>query len=240
LPVRAVQEWTQSQRLAGERETLGLYLTGHPIARYERDLRFLVTGRIGDYMSEPKPASEQPRWGDRKSVTLAGIVMEIRRRGTRVSCMLDDRSGRMEITFTEEVFQRVRELVVRDAMLLVEGGLRFDDYGDAWRVAARTVQSLDAVRERQARTLVLDWPTAADAALQARLATLLQRWRSGGQCTVALRCQTALAAGTLLLGAEWRVRPAVELLDQLESLCGVGSVRLSYAAPVDGAAAASV
>jgi DNA polymerase-3 subunit alpha len=240
LPVRAVPEWTQSQRLAGERETLGLYLTGHPIARYDRDLKFLVTGRIGDYMSEPKPASEQPRWGDRKSVTVAGIVMEVRRRGTRVSCMLDDRSGRMEITFTEEVFQRVRDLVLRDAMLLIEGGVRFDDYGDAWRVAARTVQSLDAVRERQARTLVLDWPGGADAARQARLAVLLKQWRTGGQCAVALRYQTSAAAGTLLLGAEWRVRPVVELLDQLEVLCGVGSVRISYAAPIDSATAASV
>ncbi len=238
LPTRAVQEWTQTQRLAGERETLGLYLTGHPITRYERDLKFLVTGRIGDYMSEPKPASEQPRWGDRKSVTVAGIVMEIRKRGTRVSCMLDDRSGRMEITFTEEVYQRVRELVVRDAILLMEGGLRFDDYGDAWRVAARTVQSLDAVRERQARTLVLDWPADVAATGQTRLATLLRQWGSGGQCSVALRYQSAQAAGTLLLGAEWRVRPTVELLDELERLCGVGSVRLSYVPPADSAAAA--
>jgi DNA polymerase-3 subunit alpha len=236
---RLVAEWNQSLRLAGERETLGLYLTGHPIARCERDLKFLVTGRIGDYASEPRPSASEPvRWGDRRTVTVAGLIMEIRRRGMRVSCMLDDRSGRMEITFSDEVYQRHRELIAKDAIVLVEGGLRFDEYGNAWRVAARSVQLLDAVRERQARTLVLDWPAGADAAAQARLALLLGAWR-GGHCAVALRYSAAEASGTLLLGAEWKVRPALQLLEDLESLCGAGSVRLSYAPPVDSTSAAS-
>jgi hypothetical protein len=102
------------------------------------------------------------------------------------------------------------------------------------------VQSLDAVRERQARTLVLDWPSGADAASQARLAMLLKKWGSGGQCSVALRYQTNETAGTLLFGADWRVRPTVELLDELERLCGVGSVRLSYVPPADSDAAAAL
>jgi DNA polymerase-3 subunit alpha len=238
VAARVLPEWNQSQRLAGERETLGLYLTGHPITRCERDLKFLVSGRIGDYASEPRPAGGEPRWADRRTVTVAGLIMEVRKRGMRVSCMLDDRSGRMEVTFSDEVFQRHRELIVKDAIVLVEGGLRFDEYGDCWRIGARTLQSLDAVRERQARTLVLDWPRSADAASQARLAQALAAWR-GGQCAVALRYSTGDASGTLLLGAEWKVRPTLQLLEDLESLCGAGSVRLSYAPPVENSSAAS-
>jgi DNA polymerase III subunit alpha len=231
LPRKSVPEWNESQRLAGERETLGLYLTGHPIARCERDLRYLVTGRIADYANEDPPGGEV-RWSDRRTVTIAGLIMEVIKRGTRVSCVLDDRTGRMEVAFSDDNYQRFRQLIERDAIVLIEGGLRFDEFSNAWRVQARNVQLLDAVRERQARTLVLDWPTGAGAAAQQQLAALLRQFPDG-QCAVALRYSNEQAAGTLLLGPAWQVRPAPELLEGLESLCGPGRVRLSYAPPVE-------
>ena len=72
-------------------------------------------------------------------MTLAGLILEVRRRGPRVSFMLDDRSGRMEVTLFEEVYQRHRELIVKDALVQVEGALRFDEFSDAWRLAAKQV-----------------------------------------------------------------------------------------------------
>ena len=73
--------------------------------------------------------------------------------------MLDDRTGRIEVTLFEEVFQRHRELIVKDAIVLVEGLLRFDEFSDAWRlVGARRSPSSTAVREQQARRLVLQLP----------------------------------------------------------------------------------
>ncbi len=50
-----VPEWTDAQRLSGERETLGLFLSGHPITPYEPDLKFLVSARLAD-IGGPKPA----------------------------------------------------------------------------------------------------------------------------------------------------------------------------------------
>ena len=77
-------EWSASQRLAGERETLGLYLTGHPIAPYEPDLRYFASGRIADFASDrpSAPIDAARAYGDARNVTLAGLIVEIRRRGT--------------------------------------------------------------------------------------------------------------------------------------------------------------
>jgi DNA polymerase-3 subunit alpha len=236
----SLPDWTEAQRLAGERETLGLYLTGHPIGRYERDLKYLVSGRIADIALDRPNAAEAARsWADARSVNIAGLVLDLRRRGPRVNIVLDDRSGRIEVTFNEETYQRCRELVVKDALLQVEGQLRFDEFSDAWRVAARQVQSLDALRERQARQLILQWPRAADGArLLARLTGLLTANR-GGECGVCVRYAGEQASGVLLFAPEWKVRPTRALLDELEALFGRDGVRLAYGLPAGSTSAAS-
>ena len=230
LSLKPVAEWNASQRLAGERETLGLFLTGHPIAPYESDLRFFASGRIADFASErPSAPPEGARsYMDARTVKLAGLIVEIRRRGPRVSFMLDDRSGRMEVTMFEEVYQRHRELIVKDTLVQVEGTLRFDEFSDAWRLAARQLQALDTVRERLARHLLITWPDVADAAkLVAALEAVLREARHG-QCSVLLRYRSREADGTLSFSEDWKVRPTRLLLERLEHLLGSGSARLSY------------
>jgi DNA polymerase-3 subunit alpha len=222
-------EWSESVRLAGERETLGLYLTGHPLARYEAGLARLVSHRIADLVSErPLPGLEPARFGGRP-VTVAGLVDEVKKRGPRVFVTLDDRTGRIEAMLFEETWQKHRELIVKDALLLVEGLLRFDEFSDAWRLSVRRVTELDKVREAEARRLVVRC-AAGDGAFAERLAALLTPWR-GGPCAVTLEYSGPEARGALTLGSEWSVRASRELLEQLEALCGAGSVQVVCGAP---------
>jgi DNA polymerase-3 subunit alpha len=231
--LRAVPEWSEAQRLAGERATLGLFLTGHPINRFISELRAVVTGRIGDYLAEEKPGGEAPpRWTDRKVVTVAGHIMEVNKRGTRTSAVLDDGSGRIEVTFTEEIAERCRELIVSDALVLVSGGLRFDDFSDSWRIGVRNLQSLESVREKQARLIVLDLPRAPNARQREQLAQILGRFR-GGSCSIAMRLRASGTSGTLMFGPDWNVRAALQLMDELERFCSDGALRVSYAPPAD-------
>jgi DNA polymerase-3 subunit alpha len=227
--IAAVPEWSDAQRLAGERETLGLYLSGHPINRYEKDLARFVTGRIADLQSE-RPASGAPERGffGGKPATVVGYIHELRKRGNRNSVVLDDRTGRIEVTFFDEVYQQFREYLVKDAIVLVEGQLRFDEFSDSWRVAAKRVVDLDRAREQQAHRLVLTWPAGREArSLLRGLEDVLARGRPGA-CPVALRYSGERASGTLEFGAEWRVRPSRELLEELEKLLGAEAVRVVF------------
>jgi DNA polymerase-3 subunit alpha len=243
LILKSVPDWNASQRLAGERETLGLYLTGHPIAPYEADLRAFASGRIAEFALErpAAPIDSARGYMDARSVTLAGLILEIRRRGQRVSFILDDRSGRMEVTLFEEVYQRHRDIVVKDALVQVEGALRFDEFSDGWRLAAKQVNALEAVRERLARSLLLRWPSgsavrasggpaAGSSSLIGRLHELLSRHR-GGPCAVLLRYRCASAVGVLSFGADWKLRATRELLEELEELLGPGAAQLRYTIP---------
>ncbi|MGC4027594.1 MAG: DNA polymerase III subunit alpha [Steroidobacteraceae bacterium] len=236
-PAAAVAEWSEALRLAGERETLGLYLTGHPIQRFESELPRLVSGRLADIANEPPPAGgEAGRYYGGRVVSVAGLICDIRRRNGRTSFMLDDRTGRIEVTLFEEQLQQFRDLVVKDTLVLVEGNLRYDEFSAAWRVAGRRLVLLDALREQQARRLLLRWPAGSPSESQAlvgKLKALLAEGRPGS-CEVLVRYEGSGARCTLALGRDWSVRLTPALMDQLESLVGREGLQLLYEAPVSG------
>jgi DNA polymerase-3 subunit alpha len=228
--VTAQPEWPESQRLSGERETLGLFLTGHPIQRFESDLKRLVNGRLADLVSERPPEGEGARFTGGRQVSAAGLIWELRKRNGRTSFVLDDRTGRIEVTLFEEQAMQYRDLLVRDALVLVEGNLRFDDFSNAWRIAGKRLTLLDSLREKQARRLVLRWPeqtrVESDVFLR-RLQDVLGACRPG-PCEVLVRYRGEQARCTLALGADWAIRPTPALMDELESLVGREGLQLLY------------
>ncbi|HXZ60688.1 MAG TPA: DNA polymerase III subunit alpha [Steroidobacteraceae bacterium] len=232
-PQRAapLPEWSEAVRLAGERETLGLYLTGHPLRRFEASLARFVSHRIGDLVGDrPVAGLEAGRFGAGRAVTVAGLIDEVKKRGPRVILTLDDRTGRLEVMLFEETWQRHRELIVKDALVLVEGTLRFDEFSDSWRLAARRISELERLREQEARRMVLRCSAAELPRLSERLAEILGPWRPG-PCPITIEYTTARVSGALNLSAEWSVRASRELLEQLEGLVGSGAIEVLYAAP---------
>jgi DNA polymerase-3 subunit alpha len=225
-------EWPEAVRLAGERETLGLFLTGHPMQRFESELPRLGASRLGELASERPPSSGEgaPRWSGGRTVTVAGLIDEVRKRNGRTSIVLDDRTGRMEVTLFEEQAVQYRELLVKDSLVLIEGNLRFDDFSNAWRVAGKRVVALSTVREQRARRLILRWPRgeAVDPPrFTARLKEVLAT-ASGGDCDVLIRYESAAGRCVLGLDRAWAVRPTAELIESLETLLGPDALRLQY------------
>jgi DNA polymerase III subunit alpha len=230
-PAEALQEWSESVRLAGERETLGLYLTGHPAKPFTPLLARVASHWIGDLVSErPSSGPEPVRFGGGKLVTVGGLIDELKKRGPRFILTLDDSTGRVEVTLFEDVYQKYRDIATKDSLVVVEGMLRFDDFSDGWRLAARSITDLGKIAEQQARSIVLTWPQdrTDTVALQSRLAELLVPYRPG-PCPIVIEYGATAARGVLKLGAEWSVRAASELREALEGLLGRGSVEVRYA-----------
>jgi DNA polymerase-3 subunit alpha len=224
-------EWSAAVRLVGERETLGLYLTGHPLGRFESSLARFVSHRIGDLVSDrPVTGLEGGRFGGGRTVTVAGLIDEVKKRGPRVILTLDDRTGRLEVLLFEETWQRHREVIAKDALVLIEGLLRFDEFSDAWRLSARRISELDKVREQEARRLVLRCTHLDAATLCERLGAILTPWRPGS-CAITVEYTGAAVSGALTLGEEWTVRASRELIEQLEGLLGSEAVQVVYGAP---------
>ena len=231
IEIPALPEWSERERLAGERETLGLFLSGHPIAEYEQELRQVAPARIAD-LGGPRPTGE-PRFGGGKNVTVAGLVLEMRRRGSRMTLVLDDRSARIEVSLFDDVWQQHRAVIARDAILVVEGQLRYDEFIDDWRINAKKLTPIDELREREARRLTIRLPAGGgDGRLLAPPRRHpAQRPRRPLRGLAALhRRRGARHADP---GREWAVRPSRALVDELARLVGRDGIRFSYGPRAD-------
>jgi DNA polymerase III subunit alpha len=218
---RTVRPWSTKQRLEGEKDTLGLYVTGHPIDDYESELRRFVPNRINDLKA------------DHHSQTIAGLVVSLRtmrnKRGDNMAfVLLDDRSARIEVTLFADVFSEHRDKLVKDSIIVIEGQASFDDYSGSLKMRGKTVRTLLEARSQNVRALELQLDEndfRGDFAGELR--RLLEGGRNG-QCPLIIQYQRRGAKAQLRLPEQWRVAPSDELLLRLRERYGAGRVRMNY------------
>ncbi len=224
-----VRDWIERERLAAERESLGLYLSGHPFDQYAKHCARFTNGAIS-VVAGAAPTNGSG-FQSRRNVTVAGLVMDIRRRGTRVAIVLDDDTERLEVTLFDDIYAEFKHLIAKDAVLVVDGQLRFDDFINAWRVTAQRVRTVDDAIEEYARRLTIHCD-AVNAEIVNRLRDALQPF-AHGQCEVCIEYASAAAKARLTLGDDWAVRPTRELREQLSRLVGSERYSIQYAHTVN-------
>jgi DNA polymerase-3 subunit alpha len=213
-------EWREQDRLLGEKETLGLYLTGHPINRYLGELKHFTSNRIVDL----RPSGNQ-------SSVVAGIIASVRviqtKRGDRMAvASIEDGSGQIDLLCFADTFNLYRELLVKDALIIVEGEVSVDEFSGGFRVTCREVLSIDQARERHAKYLRISMPQYKTEDIE-KLAGALEKYR-GGRCGVMIDYIREDAAASLKLGEAWRIRPTEHLLQALRELFAGNSVEVVY------------
>jgi DNA polymerase-3 subunit alpha len=239
-PVDSVEvpEWDEEQRLTLEKETLGLYLTGHPIDRYEKELRRFTDCPLGDLadFADTGSAGSGNNYMARKNARdykLAGLMIGMRVRKTKtggkiVSAVLDDRTARIEVRIFEEQFEKYSYLLNKDKLIIVEGNVAYDDYFGGYRITAKTIYDITEARQRFARRLEiqLDASQAANGFLS-ELNQVLNPFREG-DCPVWISYQKQGASAKLSLGDSWKVQPSDELINRLTGLTGEQQVQMIY------------
>ncbi|EAR54391.1 DNA polymerase III subunit alpha [Photobacterium sp. SKA34] len=209
--------------LEGERETLGLYLTGHPINAYISELKHYTTWRLKDAQQT----------GRDKVATVAGLVIAARvmttKRGTRIGLMtLDDRSGRMEVMLFSDALDRYVDLLEKDKIVVVSGQVSFDDFNGGLRMSAREVLDISEAREKHLRGLAISvTEQQIDEQFFARFSQVLEPHRAG-TVPVNVYYQRSNVRAKLTLGTEWRITPADQLISDLKTLLGDKQVELEF------------
>jgi DNA polymerase-3 subunit alpha len=235
---QVLPEWEEEQRLQGEMDALGLYLTGHPITRYADELANIISGKLTGLeelaASLPAVAAKPGRPGSgERAVTIAGLVMSMRirktQRGGKIAFLtLDDNTARIEVRVFPEVYEKYQALLGKDKVLVIQGGFGEDDYTGGYQVTAQSIYDINQARELFARRLVVGVESGqAGNGFVGRLADILQPFCKG-HCRVCIDYQGGAASARVALGEEWAVHPTDELLHRLRDLAGKDRVQVEY------------
>ena len=212
-----VKPWSRSERLAGEKEALGLYLSGHPIDGYRDQLEAAGARTISSLGT------------DGEEVLVGGIISGYRprktKRGESMAVMtLEDRAGSLEVVVFPKTYERCATILSAERLVVVSGKLRKDE--ETTKVTADDVRPIECLDTAIGRTLSIHLSSNRHGreTLQA-LADLLQVHRGPGRVCVQLdleertpplRVQARLT--------EARVRPSDELVRAVVRLCGENAV----------------
>ncbi|MCY7294310.1 DNA polymerase III subunit alpha [Alteromonas sp. a30] len=218
-----VPTWPEKRWLDGEKETLGLYLTGHPINQYREELKYYRKGRLVDLKPTPRDGS----------VTAAGLVLGVRvmvnKKGRRWAIVtLDDKSARVDARFFPDDFERFEEILQADKVLVVSGPVSFDDFNGGNTITVRECVDIVTAREKHLRRIRLDveksWCVPQNIE---NLKSLLKEY-SNGTCPISIHYQQDEAEVVLDVGAMWYLVPEDQLLHELKQMLGQEQVTMLF------------
>jgi len=221
-----IAQWPVLQRLQAEKESLGLYLTGHPIKVHQPDLQQFTTCRLGELSL--RVSSEDKGYRNKGvNMVLAGLVSALRRRNRRGRFIgLEDHTGRVEVALFDEVFSMYAELLGKDQIIVVEGKVSVDDFSGGYRMTATRVMSLSSAKAHFARGVRIAVHGPRDELCPALESTFAPY--QDGNATVFVEYRNQRARASLELGRDWTVKPCEELVAALNELDVVSGARLTY------------
>jgi len=217
---RAVEteEWPDKELLTWEKETLGLYLSGHPIDRYENEIGGLSTCRLADL----KPGKKRRVVG-----LIVGVRMTKSRRGQMAIVTLDDKSARVEVTVFSKVLEECLDRIVNDRVCVVIGDCSLDDFSGEHAIKADTVLGLDDARNEYASSLLISLDSTFENGKLDLLKQALTNYAPGG-CPVTVEYANTCARARLRLSDQWRVAVSDNLLEYFTQEFGDNTVRIEY------------
>ena len=237
-----VTAWQDEIRLAYEKDTLGLYLTGHPIERYEKEIRKFTECTLAK-AADLVPAvnggdGNGYRRKNTKEYRLAGLMLNMRMRKTQrgskiITAVLDDRTARIDVVIYEETYEQFGHLLEKDKLIVVEGPVSYDDFNASYRITANNIFNITQAREKFSRCLEIKIDKSkangswSDSEITKNLTDVLQTYREG-ECPVCIQYNSGGELSLITLGEDWKIQPSEDLLGRLRGVFGDDGVNVLY------------
>ncbi|UNT63572.1 DNA polymerase III subunit alpha [Acinetobacter towneri] len=221
-PAKPVKPWSDEVRLKGEKDTLGLYLTGHPIDVYRNELKAFIPNKI----NELTPT--------RRGVTtvFAGLVVDVANFPNRMVVTLDDGTARIEVSANHERFQRFKDIVQTEKVVVIEGEIYEREGFDRPMGRLTKAFSLNEIRQKRANSIQIHLHAEhLSKTLSQDLQNMLLPYCNVDLCThipVLLHLDYAYATAELHLGIQWKIAPLDEALVKLRDYFGKESLHIEY------------
>ncbi|MFW1858910.1 DNA polymerase III subunit alpha [Acinetobacter defluvii] len=221
-PAKPVKPWSDEVRLKGEKDTLGLYLTGHPIDVYRPELKSFISQRI----NELTPT--------RRGVTtvFAGLVVDVANFPNRMMITLDDGTARIEVSANHERFQRFKDILQNEKVVVIEGEIYEREGYDRPMGRLTKAFSLNEIRQKRANSIAIELkPDIISKTLATDLQKILLPYCNVDMCQhipFQIQVDYDYASADVHLGAQWKVAPLDDLLFKLREYFGKEAIHIQY------------
>ncbi len=213
-----IPEWDERTRLAHEKETLGFYISGHPLESH--------SGLIRDFASHSTEQLSKTPGGS--EVAVCGLVTNLNRRKSRkgdwfATLQLEDTAGRVEVVIFPKIYKSSGDILEDGKALLITGRLQVEEH--QYKILADDICPLDELRDRKADAVQVRINSAQldDALVETLRKTVT---RHSGEARLYLEvCRPGRYRFVAQVESALRVRPCQELSDDLDRLLGPGRVR---------------
>ncbi|MFK4050537.1 DNA polymerase III subunit alpha [Acinetobacter venetianus] len=221
-PAKPVKPWSDEVRLKGEKDTLGLYLTGHPIDVYRPELKSFIPAKL----NEVTPT--------RRGVTtvFAGLVLDVANFPNRIMITLDDGTARIEVSCNHERFQRYKDIVRLEQVVVIEGEIYEREGFDRPMARLSKAFNLNEIRQKRAQSIQIRLPNDLMTKTLAKdLQNMLLPYCNVDMCQhigIHIQVEQSFATAELHLGPQWKVAPLDELLGKLRDYFGKEAIHIEY------------
>ena len=210
-------KWPESQVLSSEKETLGFYITGHPLEKVAERIERITSTKVED-VNELETGQE---------VQVGAMISSLRplrtRKGDRMATLaLEDLSGSVDAVVFPDVFRRCESLLESEAAVLVRGTLELEDSGNR-KIIVREIQPIDGPRATPPVTIYVKLEDMAQD-LPLKLRSIMEENPGESRVTFQLEHPQSYLI-TLQPRHLGRVKADGRFVQQVETLCGTGSVR---------------
>jgi len=214
-------DWTEKEKLAGEKEMLGFYVTGHPLNAHIDKVKELATHNSGNLEGLEKGAD----------VTVCGIITGMTRRRNKegkpwVSFLLEDLEGAIETMVFTNSYDACLQALVDESAVMVKGQA-LPEEGNATKVSAKDIIPLEVARVPLPSLISIRVGLAQNGSAGAEKAEKLTELfkRKPGAAEVRLRLEKARDF-SVILDVTTRVRPDKEFRAEVERICGPESLEI--------------
>lgn len=221
-----LREFPQNTLLQMEKEILGIYISGHPLMPYEREIKLLSTFSTADLISEGMDGQMEPAGArDGQRVAIAGIVIERKNKVTRNNNMmafvtLEDLYGAIECIIFPAIYEKSYSLIEEDSIVLVEGRLSISEVEDPKII----VEKISPIQKLNFEKIYLKLSRSSGPDILGDVKGILSKYPGETPVYVFFERENKMVAADRSL---WIKKGSNEAIEELQDLLGKDCVKLS-------------
>ncbi len=221
-----LREFPQNTLLQMEKEILGIYISGHPLMPYEREIKLLSTFSTADLISEGMDGQMEPAGArDGQRVAIAGLVIERKNKVTRNNNMmafvtLEDLYGAIECIVFPAIYEKSSNLIEEDSIVLAEGRLSISEVEDPKII----VEKISPIKKLNFEKIYLKLQRSTRPDILGDVKGILSKYPGETPVYVFFEKENKMVAADRSL---WIKKGSSEAIEELQDLLGKDCVKLS-------------